>query len=618
MRRALDAAKAKLDASSSRDAILDCFFEHGRDLFLFSVLFVIRGTTALGRNVHGLGAHDDLVTRIALPLTGEPGILTRARDLRRPFLTSGGVSEADSRLFGSIGRAMPVGLVVPLVLRDRVVGIFLGDIPAEPLQRRAAEIGRSAVELAKDEMLLWAEAVGNALEQLIMRRKGSGSVRPPGFGSVPPPAMGLDDPGLRFPPPAPLPSWGPDEDVPVEDGTLEEGMPLQEDPNADIVVAPAPARPLGLYLAGVGVVATAAALVGGGFYLWSTRAEANPDRVVTPGDKLAGWPRAVDPSAVLDAARAAAAPGVELASIQAEVGRDGRVDFSSRPKNLEVLYLTFVFVTPDAELNVRVDSDGMHAGRRRPRSICVDQPCRWPVPAPHCSFAQIREASVAAGLGADERSLFTYADRRENQPTAEAGPGWSVSVVDRGHIGFDAATCKPLPRSRLLPLALPLESVPGAPREVDPMNVLPLARTQSGLEPDAVLLLIEARGVGATGKVDASTDGAIAFTFADPPTEPAKSRRWREVQLDKSGLAIKVLNEGLPVPSRFAADVRVPSCSFAHAFKTLGAPPGSVGTIRYGRPAGAVESEFDVAVASTGRRAISDTECAAWERLVKK
>ena len=177
MRRALDAAKAKLDSLSQRDAILDCFFEHSRELFQFSVLFVIRGDTAQGRNVHGLGAPDDLVSRTALPLSGAPGILQRARDFRRPFVTTSGVTEADTRLFGTLGRAMPAGLVVPLVLRDRVVAIFLGDVPAAPLQERAAELGRSAVELAKDEMLLWTEAVGGALERLIMRRKGSGSVR---------------------------------------------------------------------------------------------------------------------------------------------------------------------------------------------------------------------------------------------------------------------------------------------------------------------------------------------------------------------------------------------------------------------------------------------------------
>ncbi len=193
MGRAIDAAKAKLDSLSDRNAILDCFFEHGRDLFQFSVLFIVRGAIAQGRNVHGLGAHDELVTRISLPMN-EAGILQRARDVRRPFVTSGGgLTDADSRLFGSIGRAMPAGVVVPLVLRDRVVAIFLGDGPAEPLQKRGAELKRHPSELAKDEMLLWAEAVGNALEQLILRKKGSASIRPPGMGPV----------GLAAPLPAP-------------------------------------------------------------------------------------------------------------------------------------------------------------------------------------------------------------------------------------------------------------------------------------------------------------------------------------------------------------------------------------------------------------------------------
>jgi hypothetical protein len=225
------------------------------------------------------------------------------------------------------------------------------------------------------------------------------------------------------------------------------------------------------------------------------------------------------------------------------------------------------------------------------------------------------------GLGPDERALLSYADKRENETGGQTGPGWSVSVVNRGRIEFDAATCKPAPRARLLPLPVALEAVPGAPRDIEPMRVLTLARTQAGLEADAVLLQIEARGVGSAGSVDMTTgDGAIAYTFADPPSEPVKTRRWREVQVDKSGLRIKALNEGLPVPSRFSGDIKLPVCTFAHAFKTLGAPAGSVATIRYGRGAGAGESgEFDVTIAGTAqRRTTSDQECAAWERLVQK
>src|SRR5688500_4411749 len=138
MRRALDAAILEIGALSDRDRILDFFFEHAKTLFEFSVLFIGKGDSALGRNVNGLGAPPVLVARLNLPLS-ESGILSRARDQRKPFTTSGEVTPADNVLFGNLGRAMPSAQVSPVVVRDRVVAIFIGDGPAEPLLRRAQQ-----------------------------------------------------------------------------------------------------------------------------------------------------------------------------------------------------------------------------------------------------------------------------------------------------------------------------------------------------------------------------------------------------------------------------------------------------------------------------------------------
>ena len=615
MRRALDAAKSALDALSDRDAILDCFFEHGRGLFQFSVLFVVRGDVAQGRNVDGLGAHDDLVTRTSLPVTGEPGILQRAHELRRPFVLGAGITPADSRLFGSLGRAMPAGVAVPLVLRDRVVAIFLGDGPAEALQRRGVEAGRTAVELAKDEMLLWSEAVGSALERLILRRKGGGSMRPPAFDaprfdSAPPPPRDFDPSAPQLPRPPAMPS-----STLTPDG--EEVLDEQPWPDAEVAPEPPPRR-VPMILAGAGVFA--ALLLSGAAYLRITRAESATDRIVTPAAKLPGFPR-VDPAAVLDAARAASGAGAraELASVQAEVGRDARVDLAAKPKNADGIALSYVFVTPDTEITVRVDGAGVHGPVLHPPSNCGDRPCRVPVPAPKCTSAQIREATAPLGLAADDTALLTYAGGRETGLTPEAGPGWTLAVVDRGTVHLDGTTCASLPRERLLPAALPVAGVPGAPREVEPMKILPLARVQSGLEADAILINIEARHVNAAGKIDVtSADGGMYFTFADPPTIAVASRRWREVQLDGSGLRIKALNEGLPIPSRFASDLKPPTCSFAHAIKTAGAiPADATATVRYSR--GFDGGQFEISVASIAlRRTISDAECAAWEKLSRK
>lgn len=608
--RALDAAKARLDALSDRNAILDCFFGFGRDLFQFSILFIVREGTAHGRNVNGLGAPDDLVARIALPLNAGPGILRRVRELRRPFVTSNAVvTDADARLFGSIGRAMPAGVVVPLVMRDRVVAIFLGDAPVEALQRRGAEIGRPPAELAKDEMLLWGEAVSSALEQLILRRK---SIRPPGFGSFRPPPMpgapAAETPA-RLPPPGNLPVWN----LPGDDGYDE-----TEDDIAPADDAESGNRS-GLYLVGAGIAA--ALMIASGLYIWTSRSGPPPAyRTVTAGAKLAGWPK-VEPLSVLDAARAAAGARAELSSIQAEIGPDARVDFGEHPKNSEDTFLTFVFVTPELETQVRVDNAGVQTPSAAVRKMCADKPCRGVVAAPpQCSFAQIRAASAALGLKPDERALVTYADRRDGTSRSDVGARWTLAVVDRGSVQLDAATCKPLPRERLLPAAAPVAALPGAPREVEPMTLLPIARTQSGLESDAVLLEIEARGVASNGKLDLTGDGGITYTFGDPANVPAATRRWREVIVDRTGMRLKPSTGWEPMPSRFTADIMPPVCTLAHAFRSLGpVTAGATATIRYGRGSGAGESgEFDLLVPSAAlHRVLSDAECAAGEKLKK-
>ena len=48
MRRSIDAARDALATLDDRDAILDCFFEHSKRLFDFTVLFVLRGDSAHG------------------------------------------------------------------------------------------------------------------------------------------------------------------------------------------------------------------------------------------------------------------------------------------------------------------------------------------------------------------------------------------------------------------------------------------------------------------------------------------------------------------------------------------------------------------------------------------
>jgi hypothetical protein len=627
MRRALDTARSELDTLNDRDAILDCYFEQARRLFQFAVLFVVRGDTAHGRNVHGLGAPDGLVARLAFPLSA-PGVLSRARELRRPFIGASATGEADAQLFGSLGRVMPAVLVVPLVVRSRVVAIVLGDGPAEVLNQRAQEANRPPVDLAKEEMLLWSESVSEALERVILKKKSTGGSVPPqrpSWGAPRLPAGVSDAPGqfaLRAPPSFESLSSGDARGSRGPDAPRAR-VPSMEPPTSSASFAAVPAAPppsrrnLALGIAAAGLIAAI------GLGAWVTRADPNAERVVVRGDKLAGWPSSVDPMSVLEAARSATGLSgrPELTSIRAEVAAGGRVDFSGPVKNDTATYLTFSFATREGEADVRVDTAGLHAARASGVKRCDREACRAPVPPPTCSFAQIWAAALTVGVLPGDRAFVTY--NLDDRAGGAAAPELRISVVDRGAARLDASNCKALARERLRPPPLALAAIPGAPREVAPLGIIDLARTQSGLDADAVLLEVEARGVGSNGLVDLTTgDNRITYTFSEPAAASDKPR-LRVVNVDKDGMPLTSAdNDQDPRPPRFFSAVTPPPrCSFVHAYRTLGSlPAGATAHITYG-PNGATadtgEWKMDVPSQGTSRN-ISDTECAAWEKLLKK
>jgi hypothetical protein len=241
-----------------------------------------------------------------------------------------------------------------------------------------------------------------------------------------------------------------------------------------------------------------------------------------------------------------------------------------------------------------------------------------PVPAPTCSFAQIRNAARVVGVKDDEAAFVTYADGRGPDGSGHNGPEWLVSAFDRGRARIDASSCQPAEGERLLPAALPIGSIPGGPAEVDPIATLPLARTQSGLGPDAVLLEIDARGLGSNGRVDlTSREAGIDYTFAEPPS--STRRRWRVTHLTKDGMpVISTDQDQLPIPSRLSGAVTPPSCTLAFVYTTLGdiADGARVRFLYAADPISGEAGEFRIEAASIGlHRTISDAECAAWERL---
>jgi hypothetical protein len=331
-----------------------------------------------------------------------------------------------------------------------------------------------------------------------------------------------------------------------------------------------------------------------------------------PGEKLVGWPGAVDAMAALDAARGVArlGKGAELASIQAELTRGGRVDFSESVKNPDWIFLSFLFVDGNNESEVRIDAFGIHGPRIQPRTKCGEGPCRVPVPIPKCAFAQIWEAARQAGALDSDRPFVTYGDGRSFG--SKAAPEWLITIAGRGRVRVDANSCAPLPRERLRPPQIPLAKIPGAPSDIDPMEVLTLARTQAGLDHDAVLLEIDARGVSATGRVDLATRGrGITYTFADPVSE--KNRRWREVRIDTEGMPITPIDHDTnPLPPRFSGPPPAPpKCNFvslARGFQTV--LVGSKARVVYGGDATSGAGKWTLEIPEMAfRQNVTDAQC---------
>lgn len=596
MRRGLDAAKAEIAALTDRDAILDCFFRYAASLFEFGVLFVVRHDVAHGRNVHGIGAPKELVTRLAFPLS-EPGILATANDKRKPFVAMSAMVDADARLFGSLGRAMPAALVVPLVVRSRTIAIFLADAPTDELLGRARAVNRAPIELAKEEMLLWSEAASEAVERYLIKRRGAPASNPDLPTSANPlssdpllaaePSSSPHLPSHRLPPPPP----------PSSARRLAPPPPPTK---------PAPRIPVAAVAGIAAVVVLASAF--GLWRLFRRETPAGEDDVAVRGEKLAGWPSAVDPSGLLETAkRTAGSSRAELASIQAEVTDGGRINFKRGVKNHAGVYASFVYLDGGAESEVRVDNIGVRAPRKHDVTKCGDQSCRFSIPPPQCTFAQIWEGARAVGLEQDDSMYVSYADGRSYSDAA--GPKWYLTVPDRGRVRVDATTCKPSAGERFLPAAIPLWKLPGQPN-LDPTELLPLAKNQSGLGPDAQLLEIEARGM-VDGRVDVY--GSIVYTFADPRGDGKSPRRWRQVKVSVGGMPVTpTTTDTQPLPQRMAGPPPPPPrCSFASLYNLFRVVlAGARARVTYGADASGA-GKWTIETPETGSHTVTDAACDA-------
>lgn len=590
MRRGLDIARARLEELRAPDDVLDYFFEHSCRFFRHAVLLVVRGESAHGRRVHGLEAPAALIEKIVVPL-GAAGVLRRAREVRRPFVGIPSPTETDRQLFGMVGRAMPNALVHPLLVRDRVVAFLIGDAPADMLERRARELRRPAIELAREQMLVWSESVSETLEGLIILKKSS--MPPPSFGSTPPPNL------PSVPPPPRLPSVGAERASSGAPPAPREA-PRKAWPQSRRVL-------VGLAAATVVAIVVAERI--------AKRGEANAtdvDRVVIAPADLPGFPNAVDLAAVLERARAESGlTGAELASIRAEVSAGGRVSFAADRPETPGPPLVYVFVDADRESEVRVDRAGVHAARLRPRMPCP-APCRVAVPSPKCSFATVWDAATGPGV-APQRAAVTYSVGDDGVPT------WQVEASGRGRMRIDAQSCKPYPRERLRPPPLPLAEITAKASSVEPMDHVARAREIAGLGQDSSLVGIDATGFDAEGHVDlTSADAVVSYTFSEPSTAPEKTRRWRRVELRRDGLRTTDDETNGPLPEQFDLGLIPPGCtvSNAHAFLRREEAIAAGAHIVYGRETGAHAGRWTL----TGRdwRKVDDLDCAAWATLQRR
>jgi len=184
----VDIARAELEEASERDTIFDLLFEFARQYFDYTAVFIVHGENAEGRDAFGDGAARDKVARISVPLD-LPSILASAREKKAMLKCVPAPEGIDPILMSDLGRNGKTECVVlPIVVRSRVVAMLLGDV---------GETGIEAPALA-DVAGIATQATA-AFERLIVRRKLKGSNAPPGVGeSVPPGATRASGaPGAR-------------------------------------------------------------------------------------------------------------------------------------------------------------------------------------------------------------------------------------------------------------------------------------------------------------------------------------------------------------------------------------------------------------------------------------
>lgn len=153
----------ELDRHHDRDAIFATVFDFFRHVFEAAVLFVVHGNAARGRGVfgpQGQGASVEEVLRMEVSLA-KPSLLSLARERGRVVQKIPEQDGLDAILAADLERDVRVPwCVVPIRVRDRVVGFVVGDCA-----------GREVDASRLQEAQCITERASHAFERIILRRR---------------------------------------------------------------------------------------------------------------------------------------------------------------------------------------------------------------------------------------------------------------------------------------------------------------------------------------------------------------------------------------------------------------------------------------------------------------
>ena len=180
-------AEEEFGEATTTDLVLDILFAFAQQFFEYTVLFVVSGEMADGRDASGPGLTATQIKNVKIPLD-QPSLLQLARDRKAPVTVAPVSHGVDVQIIRDLAREArfadgyraAVG-VLPVVVRNRVVALLFGD-------DGAADVELSALG---DVVIILGRTV-EALERVILRKKMGAVGRSPSV--TPPPEHGE---GLR-------------------------------------------------------------------------------------------------------------------------------------------------------------------------------------------------------------------------------------------------------------------------------------------------------------------------------------------------------------------------------------------------------------------------------------